>query len=280
MTEATPDRAARPKAAQAARYGSTLGIAASRSNQVSSGFPAPPNEVGDSGRQWSCALASAGMARKRRDGFAAAGAIAAIKPVSKVKSTGAGPAPRLSTPKSRSIALSPRQLSLREAIRPEGRALRRDRFAFLATTARRMLLLVNDADMRGDDAPAFGKTRPSLHLPTDLSRRIVAAEERRGDREIAAIGRDRCPVELARQAGRRAGGAERLDCLVPVEILGGAVADRLRRIAEERVERGDIVRHQGALVSGEGRFDFGEDRRIVDDHVLFPSAWMAAVSIR
>ena len=53
------------------RRRATAGIAARRSSQVSSGFAAAPNDVGDSGRQWSWALTSAGRASKRRLGGSA-----------------------------------------------------------------------------------------------------------------------------------------------------------------------------------------------------------------
>ena len=50
--------------------------------------------------------------------------------------------------------------------------------------------LVDQADMRGDHAPAVGEAHPGLHLPADLAGRRVAVEQRRGDREVAAVGGD------------------------------------------------------------------------------------------
>jgi hypothetical protein len=52
------------------------------------GLPAAPNEVGESGRVWSCALTSAGMASRRREGVRGEGPMAAIRASWKRMSTG------------------------------------------------------------------------------------------------------------------------------------------------------------------------------------------------
>ncbi len=84
------------------------GIAASRNNQSSSGLSAAPNEVGDSGLQWSCALASAGNASLRRVGGAAQGRIPEISPLANSRSTGPSRSrPSLVTPRISLMALAP-----------------------------------------------------------------------------------------------------------------------------------------------------------------------------
>ena len=102
-------------------------MAARRSSQSSSGLPAPPKEVGDSGRQWSCALASAGKARRRRAGRAALGVIAEIRPFSAVMSTGPSLSrPRIDTPASKVIGSSLcRVLLMQETGRRSARLARR-----------------------------------------------------------------------------------------------------------------------------------------------------------
>ena len=124
--------------------------------------------------------------------------------------------------------------------------------------------------MRGDDEPAVGKAHPGLHLAADLAGRGVAVEQRRGHREVAAVGRDHGARQRARQADRRARGAEGLDFRVAVEILAAAVADGARIVAKDRVERGDVVGHQRLLVALERRLDFGDDLRPVDLHSFLP----------
>src|SRR5277367_5990794 len=73
------------------------------------------------------------------------------------------------------------------------------------------LRLVDDADMRGDDAPPFRKARPGLHLPANLARRIGATEQGRRYRQIAPVGGDLHAVQSARQPDRRARGAKGAD---------------------------------------------------------------------
>src|SRR5258708_2446889 len=97
--------------------------------------------------------------------------------------------------------------------------------------------LVDRADVGGDHAPAFGKAHPGLGLAADLAGRGGATKQRRGCREIAAVGRDHGLRQGAREAGRRARGAERLDLAVAVEVLAGAITDRARVVAKQRVER-------------------------------------------
>src|SRR5271163_3023217 len=128
------------------------------------------------------------------------------------------------------------------------------------------LRFVDHADMRRDDAPALRKPHPCLHLPADLARSVPAAEQCRGDPEIAAISRDLRALQRAREARRRPRGAKRADFLDPIEVLGRAVADAFARIDEEAVERRYVVADQRALVSCEHRLEFGVGFRIIDDH--------------
>jgi hypothetical protein len=73
--------------------------AAARAGRLASGLPAAPNEVGNSGLAWSCALTGAGMAISRRFGGSAAGAIAAMRPSSIPTSTGQAADPSAATPR-------------------------------------------------------------------------------------------------------------------------------------------------------------------------------------
>ena len=41
---------------------------------------------------------------------------------------------------------------------------------------------VDDADMRGDDAPTFRESHPGLHLPSDFAGELLAVKQRRGHR--------------------------------------------------------------------------------------------------
>jgi hypothetical protein len=52
------------------------------------------------------------------------------------------------------------------------------------------LRFVDNAHMRGDHAPAFGKTHPGLHLTADFSGHAGAVKQRRGHGGVAAIRRD------------------------------------------------------------------------------------------
>src|SRR5689334_18967455 len=108
--------------------------------------------------------------------------------------------------------------------------------------------LVDKTDMGGDDPPAFRAADPGLHLPPDLAGDAGAVEQRRGGRVVAAVGADDCLRQRAREPDRRTRGAERRDLRVAVEILGAAVADGARVLAEYLVQRGNVVRHQSLLV--------------------------------
>ena len=73
--------------------------------------------------------------------------------------------------------------------------------------------------------------------------------------------------QVARQAGRRARGAKGADFLDAVEIFADAVADRFAESSrKKRVERGDVVADQRALVGGERGLHLGARFGIVDDH--------------
>ena len=52
------------------------------------------------------------------------------------------------------------------------------------------LRLVDKAHMRGDDAPAFRKANPGLHLPADFPGQAGAMKQRRGDGVVAAVSTD------------------------------------------------------------------------------------------
>jgi hypothetical protein len=133
-------------------------------------------------------------------------------------------------------------------------------------------LPLDDADMGGHDPPPLGEPHPALHLAADLAWRPVAAEQRRGDREVGAEGRDDGPLQLARKAGGGARRAKRLDRLMAVEIFCRAVADGLRRIQEKAIERFDVVGDQRPFVRVELRFELGYDGGIIDDQVTPPWA--------
>jgi hypothetical protein len=52
------------------------------------------------------------------------------------------------------------------------------------------LRLVDKAHMRGDDAPAFRKANPGLHLSADFPGQAGAMKQRRGDGVVAAVSTD------------------------------------------------------------------------------------------
>src|SRR5450631_41786 len=86
-----------------------------------------------------------------------------------------------------------------------------------ASRPRRFLIgRVNQTHMGGDDAPAFGKFNPGLHLAADFSRSRGPLIERGSNREVAAIGRDHGFRNGAAEADGGAGGAERFDLAVAV----------------------------------------------------------------
>src|SRR5262249_46693120 len=60
--------------------------------------------------------------------------------------------------------------------------------------------------------------------------------------------------------------AEGGDLVVAVELLADAVAQRVRALPEQLVERGDVVAVERLLVALEGRRHFGDHRRDVDLH--------------
>src|ERR1700752_1403121 len=84
---------------------------------------------------------------------------------------------------------------------------------------------------------------------------------------IAAVSGDHGLRDRAHQPDRRTRAAERLDLVVAVQIFTDAVADRLRRIAEDRVEHVEIVCDQRLLIAVERRPHFGHDLRQVDLHL-------------
>ena len=77
------------------------------------------------------------------------------------------------------------------------------------------------------------KAHPGLHLAADLAGHAVALEQRRGDREVAAVGGDHgARVVRARPTGERAA-RNGCDLVVAVEVLADAVADGARVVAED-----------------------------------------------
>src|ERR1700712_2935314 len=124
--------------------------------------------------------------------------------------------------------------------------------------------------MGGDDPPAFGKSHPGLHLPSDPAGHAVAVKQRRCPRRIAAIGCDHGWVGGARQASRRARRAERRDCVIAVEIFADAVAERTRIVPEQFAEQGDVVVHQRLLIAAELRGHLGEHIWKIDLHDYNP----------
>ncbi len=121
------------------------------------------------------------------------------------------------------------------------------------TSARRdygkFMTLTCAATMR---QPSGKRTQVCICRPI-LLRRRVAVEQGRRHREIAPVSRDLRPLQPPRQAGAGARRAKRLDLVVAVEVLGGAVADRRRRGVKEPIQRRDIVGGQSRLVGGERR---------------------------
>src|SRR5579859_2194120 len=95
---------------------------------------------------------------------------------------------------------------------------------------------VDQAHMRGDDAPAFGKADPTLHLPADLRGSAVAMKQGRGGRKIASERGDHGPRQPTGQPGGGAGRAKAADLIVTVQILGDAIADRLRTAPEQKLQ--------------------------------------------
>ena len=71
---------------------------------------------------------------------------------------------------------------------------------------------LNQADMGGDNAPAFGHANPGLALASDF-RRAVSVKFGAGGGEIAAIGGNHSADKPARQTGRRTRRTEGLDRL-------------------------------------------------------------------
>src|SRR5580700_4533154 len=120
--------------------------------------------------------------------------------------------------------------------------------------------------MGSHDAPAFGEAHPGLHLAADFARHGRAVIQRRSDGVIAAVGADDGLRQRARQACRRARGAECRDLGVTIKILAAAVADGARVLAEYRIQGGDVVRHKRLFIMLESRGDFGNDLRQVDLH--------------
>src|SRR5262245_56198973 len=49
---------------------------------------------------------------------------------------------------------------------------------------------VDDADVRGNDAPALREPHPGLYLPADLARQRLAMKQRGGHGRVAAVGGD------------------------------------------------------------------------------------------
>src|SRR3954453_20568409 len=78
--------------------------------------------------------------------------------------------------------------------------------------------LVNDADVRGDDLPAFRKSTPGLHLPPHLAGRSLAIEQCRGDRGVSAVTGYDGFGGLSHQPDRRTRRAKRGDLGIAVEI--------------------------------------------------------------
>src|SRR5262249_55546560 len=117
----------------------------------------------------------------------------------------------------------------------------------------RPLGLVDDADMRGNDAPPFCKAYPGLHLPAHLARQGVAIEQRRGHGHVAAVRGDDGARGPAHQPDRRARGAEGSDLMMTVKVLDNAVTQRARVPVEELIEHGDVVADQRLLVALELR---------------------------
>jgi len=119
----------------------------------------------------------------------------------------------------------------------------------------------------GDDLPTFGKPHPGLHLPPDpAARPCIAIKQCRGDRGVAAIGRDYGLVGRAPQTDRRARRAKHHDLIIAIEIFTDAVAQRAGIVAEQFVEHGDVVRHQRRFIARERRGHLSQHIGEIDLH--------------
>src|SRR5439155_7543197 len=87
---------------------------------------------------------------------------------------------------------------------------------------------VDQAHMRGDDAPAFGKADPTLHLPADLAGSTVAMKQGGGGRKIFSERGNHGPRQPTGEPDRRARRPKAANLVVAVQVLGYAVADRFR----------------------------------------------------
>ena len=126
--------------------------------------------------------------------------------------------------------------------------------------------------------PAFRKAYPGLHLPADLAGKLLAIEQRRGHRGIAAIGGDHRLRGLAPQPDRRTRGTKRHDLVIAIEIFADAVAQRALVGAKQLIEHGDVVGHQRRLIALELRGHFGEHVGQIDFHSQNPFGRGAAAT--
>src|SRR4051794_9119920 len=130
---------------------------------------------------------------------------------------------------------------------------------------------IDDADVRGNDLPTLREAHPGLHLAAHfLARHDVAMKKRGGDRIVAAVGGYHRTGARAHEVDRRAPGTKRRHFLVAVKVLGDAVADGALVLAEQGVERIDVVAHQRLLVALEGLAHLGNDLGQVDVHGFPP----------
>src|SRR5438445_3611338 len=110
-------------------------------------------------------------------------------------------------------------------------------------------------DMRGHHAPALRRAQPGLRLAATALLPLAAEFDVRG-REVAPERGDHAPEQFARESLRRPRRTEGADRLVAIQVLGHAVAQRVRTVPEQFVEHGDVVGDERLLVTLELRRDF------------------------
>src|SRR5262249_33171100 len=115
------------------------------------------------------------------------------------------------------------------------------------------------------DPPARVRAHPGLALPADpvgAGRDVLG----RGDADVTPEGDDALVAQGAALVDGAAAFSELGDRGVAIEPLRltRAVAQRERAVPEERVERGDVVADEGALVGFERLRQLGDDFRDID----------------
>jgi hypothetical protein len=123
--------------------------------------------------------------------------------------------------------------------------------------------VLDEAHMGGYDTPSLGKADPCVaHAadPLGIALRILDI----GGREVLP---KRCNDEMTlapAQVSRLARRAEGSNGIMPIQIFGGAEAQRVRRAPEKFIHCRSVVGEQRLLVATNRRRDFGDDAGVVD----------------